>query len=726
MSKKRIDIGDDYKRSSQSGEKQTFSEETSTTEDRVDADTNFLTGRPFSKKYYDILDTRRKLPCWSKKTEFIKTVRTNQVTLLIGETGSGKTTQMPQFLVGTEFSNNGYCIACTQPRRVAAMSVAARVAEEFDIKLGEQVGYTIRFDDCSGSNTKLKYLTDGMLLREAMTDHLLSRYSVILLDEAHERTLATDLLFGLIKAILPQRPDLRVVVMSATLEAQSFCDYFGSSAPLLTVPGRMFPVEINYLEDRADNYLDCAIQTVLQIHETEQPGSGDILLFLTGEEEIDNACTQLSLKGNENARTTGELMVVPLYSSLPPHMQQKIFDRAPNHPGRPAGRKVVVSTNIAETSITIDGVVFVVDPGFSKQKVYNPRTRVESLLVSPISKASAKQRAGRAGRTKPGQCFRLYTDRAFGELQESTHPELLRSNLASVVLTLLRLGVTDLVHFDFMSPPAPETMMRALEQLHYLGAIDDEGELTEMGSLMSDFPLDPLLACALVSSVKFKVVEEVLTIVAMLSVPPVFHRPRDAQKEADFAKSQFASQDGDHLTLLYTFNAYRDFKAACNSTEELHAMCRDNFLNARSLKSAEDIREQLKRNLTKTRLLEGYSGNLSQSSSMYTANVRKALLSSFFLHVAVIDKAQVYTTVVGSNPELVALHPSTVIQHRPQWVMYNEFVLTAKKFIRTVTEVDASWLLEVAPHYFTVDNMAKEAWKKLEKDASVSKKRRLE
>ena len=715
MGKKRVDLGDEevsIVKKSRLGRDELEEIELSDSAGSQ-SKLNPLTGRPYTSQYYSILSKREKLPCWDKRKEFIRMVRKNQVTLLVGETGSGKTTQMPQFLL-EEFASSGMCVACTQPRRVAAMSVASRVADELDVHIGQEVGYTIRFDDCSSSLTKLKYMTDGMLLREAMTDHLLSRYSVILLDEAHERTLATDLLFGLIKTVLTKRADLRIVVMSATLESEQFAEYFGKEAPLLTVPGRLFPVEINYLAERADNYLDTAIQTVLQLHETEAPGSGDILLFLTGEEEIDNACHTLALKGNADVKKTGELMVVPLYSSLPPHLQQRIFESAPKggH-GKPPGRKVVVATNIAETSITIDGVVYVVDPGFSKQKVYNPRTRVESLLVSPISKASAKQRAGRAGRTKPGQCFRLYTDLAFNELQESTYPELLRSNLASVVLTLLRLGVTDLVHFDFMSPPAPETLMRALEQLHYLGAIDDEGDLTELGNQMSEFPLDPLLAAAVIKSAKLGVSEGVLSVVAMLSVPPVFMRPRDAQKDADWAKQQFAADEGDHITLMRVFDAYREAKSSYGNGDGLHEWCLHNFLNHRSLKSAEDIREQLRKNLMKIGVKQ--LSVMSPESPHYSGSVRKALLAGFFLHVAVLDKGIIYQTVTSTDP--VALHPSSVITNKPEWVFYNEFVLTAKKFIRTVSTVEPGWLLEIAPHFFKQETLTKDAWKKLEKYA---------
>jgi pre-mRNA-splicing factor ATP-dependent RNA helicase DHX15/PRP43 len=323
---------------------------------------------------------------------------------------SGKTTQIPQFLVEAGFVEPGQTsCACTQPRRVAATSIAARVAEEMDVTLGEEVGYSIRFEDVSHpTKTVLKFVTDGMLLREAMSDPFLSRYSVVILDEAHERTLATDVLMGLLQEMLPKRQkgskhgELKLLVMSATLDAGKFQRYF-HDAPLLKVPGRTHPVEIFYTAAPEPNYVEAAVRTTLHIHECEGPG--DILVFLTGEAEIEQACEELREKSNGMGQDRPELVVIPLYSSLPPAQQRRIFDRAPppRVPGGPPGRKVVVSTNISETSLTIDGIVYVVDPGFSKQKVYNPRVRVESLLVSPISRASARQRAGRAGRTQPGK-----------------------------------------------------------------------------------------------------------------------------------------------------------------------------------------------------------------------------------------------------------------------------------------------------------------------------------
>ncbi|AOW28198.1 pre-mRNA-splicing factor ATP-dependent RNA helicase PRP43 [Candida albicans P57072] len=670
-----------------------------------DGPKNPFTGHDFTTKYFDILKTRRDLPVHAQREEFLKIFHSTQIMVFVGETGSGKTTQIPQFVLYDEMPHlTGKQVACTQPRRVAAMSVAARVADEMDVELGEEVGYNIRFENNSGPKTILKYMTDGMLLREAMEDHDLTRYSCIILDEAHERTLATDILMGLLKQVSVRRPDLKIIIMSATLDAEKFQNYF-NNAPLLAVPGRTHPVEIYYTPEFQRDYLDAAIRTVLQIHATE--GEGDILLFLTGEEEIEDACRKISLEGDELVReqNCGPLKVYPLYGSLPPHQQQKIFEPAPTNPnpnGRP-GRKVIISTNIAETSLTIDGIVYVVDPGFSKQKVYNPRVRVESLLVSPISKASAQQRAGRAGRTRPGKCFRLYTEEAFKkELIEQSYPEILRSNLSSTVLELKKLGIDDLVHFDFMDPPAPETMMRALEELNYLQCLSDEGDLTALGRLASQFPLDPMLAVMLIGSPAYSCSEEILTIVAMLSVPNVFVRPASARKRADEAKLSFAQADGDHLTLINVYEAFISPEASEIGT---HKWCRDNFLSYRSLTSAKNVRNQLQRLMQKydLQLISQYN---QVSEFEYWENVKKALVAGFFMQVAKKKSGNKGYLTVKDNQD-VLIHPSTVLSKEGEWLIYNEFVLTSKNYIRTVTVVKPEWLVEIAPKYYNLDHFAK-------------------
>lgn len=655
---------------------------------------NPFTGSPYSRKYYDILEKRVKLPVHKFLDDLMEKVKNNQTVVVEGETGSGKTTQIPQFLVEAGYGAVGEsCVACTQPRRVAAMSIANRVSDEMDVKLGDIVGYSIRFEICNGPRTILNFMTDGMLLREAMNDPFLAKYKCIVLDEAHERTLATDVLMGLIKEVLKNRPDMRVVVMSATLDAEKFQKYF-DNAPLLKVPGRTFPVEIFYTPTPERDYVEAAVRTVVQIHKCEEPG--DVLLFLTGEVEIEDACRAIKAEVEKSLDTQeGELVVYPLYSSLPPAAQQKIFREAPGpkFPGGPVGRKVVVSTNVAETSLTIDGIVYVVDPGFSKQKVYNPRIRVESLLVSPISRASAQQRSGRAGRTRPGKCFRLYTEQSFKEeLLEQTYPEILRSKMSNTVLTLLKLGVEDLVHFDFMDPPAPETLMRALELLNYLGALDDEGSLTDLGNKMSELPLDPQLAKVLLASPDYGCSNEVLSIVAMLSVPQVFMRPKEAQKAADEAKAEFAHIDGDHLTLL---NAYHAYKQNGGSKD----WCFSNFINARSMGSAENVREQLGRLMGR---LELRMVSTEFTARDYYTNIKKALTSGMFMQVAHLERSGHYLTV--KDNQVVSIHPSSVLDNKPVWCMFEEFVLTSKNYIRTVTGVQAEWLVEIAPHYFDLEN----------------------
>uniref|UniRef100_A0A1A8SMX9 RNA helicase n=1 Tax=Nothobranchius rachovii TaxID=451742 RepID=A0A1A8SMX9_9TELE len=655
---------------------------------------NAFTGLPHTPRYHGILKKRLQLPVWEYRETFSDILMRNQSFVLVGETGSGKTTQIPQWCVDMVRSMPGpkRAVACTQPRRVAAMSVAQRVADEMDVMLGQEVGYSIRFEDCSSAKTVLKYMTDGMLLREAMNDPLLERYGVIILDEAHERTLATDILMGVLKEVVRQRPDLKVIVMSATLDAGKFQVYF-DNCPLLTIPGRTHPVEIFYTPEPERDYLEAAIRTVIQIHMCEGD-EGDILLFLTGQEEIDEACKRIKREVDDLGPQVGDMKTIPLYSTLPPQQQQRIFEPPPpNKPNGAIGRKVVVSTNIAETSLTIDGVVFVIDPGFAKQKVYNPRIRVESLLVTAISKASAQQRAGRAGRTRPGKCFRLYTEKAYKtEMQDNTYPEILRSNLGSVVLQLKKLGIDDLVHFDFMDPPAPETLMRALELLNYLAALNNDGDLTQLGSMMAEFPLDPQLAKMVIASCDFNCSNE------------CFVRPTEAKKLADEAKTRFAHVDGDHLTLL---NVYHAFKQNHDSTQ----WCYDNFVNYRSLMSADNVRQQLSRIMDRFNLPRR---STDFSSRDYYINIRRALVTGFFMQVAHLERTGHYLTV--KDNQVVQLHPSTVLDRKPEWVLYNEFVLTSKNYIRTCTDVKPEWLVKIAPQYYEMSNFPQcEAKRQLER-----------
>ncbi|PXF40008.1 putative pre-mRNA-splicing factor ATP-dependent RNA helicase DEAH2 [Gracilariopsis chorda] len=651
--------------------------------DLSDGSKNPWTDRPYSSRYFTIFEQRRALPVYEARREVLDTLADHQVIVLQGETGSGKTTQVPQFLVEHGYTKDGKIIACTQPRRVAAISVAKRVAEEMDVQLGAQVGYSIRFEDRTSRDTFLKYLTDGMLLREAMKDPDLNAYSAIILDEAHERTLSTDVLMGLIKTVMKRRKDLKIIVMSATLNAEQFQNYF-DKAPLLSVPGRMFPVTIHYSKSPEHDYVEAAIRVVTDICRSEPPG--DILVFLTGEEEIEETCGRITSITAARERIDGP---------------------------------VICATNIAETSLTIDGIVYVVDSGFSKQKLYNPRVRVESLLVQGISRASAKQRAGRAGRTQPGKCFRLYTEEAFyKELPETTHPEILRSNLGNVVLQLKKLDIDDLVHFDFMDPPAPETMMRALELLNYLGALDDEGDLTQFGSTMSEFPLDPESSAALIHSHEYGCSEEVVSIVSMLSsAGNCFLRPRH-QKKRRHGKQvnphrRFQHVDGDHLTLLNVYHAYIESKHQSGVRNSAFRWCQENMINHRALAMADNSRTQLANIMRRCNipLL-----SLSDDDLKYSQNIRKALLRGFFMQIASrsFGKGKTYLTV--KDQQNVLLHPSCGLGSTPQWVMYNEFVLTNTNYIRTCSHVNGSWLLELAPVYYDLSNFPEgEAKRELER-----------
>uniref|UniRef100_A0AC35TFQ7 RNA helicase n=1 Tax=Rhabditophanes sp. KR3021 TaxID=114890 RepID=A0AC35TFQ7_9BILA len=692
MSRQRVDIG------ALSGKRKLNDEEDGNEGKRSfdgnSGTTNPLTGRPFSKRYQDILKKRKELPVWEHKDKFLEKLRNNQCIVLVGETGSGKTTQIPQWCA--EYAKGKktekgklFQVSCTQPRRVAAMSVAARVAQEMDVELGQEVGYTIRFEDLSSEKTILKYCTDGMLLREAMNDPTLSKYCCILLDEAHERTLATDILMGLLKEVVQKRPDIKIVIMSATLDSGKFQEYF-SSAPLMKVPGRTFPVEIFYTPEPEKDYLAATVRTVKHIHLAEET-EGDILVFLTGQEEIEDVCRKITAEFQDD-NTVGELRCIPLYSSLPPAHQQRIFAPPPPSKGGKIGRKCIVSTNVAETSLTIDGIVYVVDPGFSKQKIYNPRVRIESLLVSAISKASANQRMGRAGRTKPGKCFRLYTEHSFkNDMIEQTHPEILRSNLGTVVLQLLKLGITDLVHFDFLDPPAPESMMRALELLHNLGAIDDDGTLTDVGALLSDYPLDPQLGKMLLASSELKCAEEALIIVAMLSVPPCYMRPNNARQESDAAKDKFAYINSDHITLLQTYRAYKN-------NGENGDWCWQNYLNIRSLKQADDIKKQLQRTMEKQGL---FTPSLEYHHPEYYRNIKKAVISGFFMQVAYLETSKNYTVL--KDNQIVTIHPSSVISSKPEFVIYNELVLTNRNYIRTCSAIEPEWLFQGCPSYYDLN-----------------------
>ena len=650
------------------------------------------------------------LPIAQLKDQLLYAIETHPVTIIVGETGSGKTTQIPQYLLNAGWCNSGSQIAVTQPRRIAATSVAARVAEELGTPLGQKVGYSIRFEDVTSAATQIKFVTDGLLLREMLVDPLLKRYSVIMVDEAHERSLSSDVLLSLLKKVLRRREDLRVIVSSATLEAERFLDFFnpdegekvfGKSREeygrIVGIQGRTHPVEVQYLAEPTNNYVEKTVDTVMDIHKNE--ADGDVLVFLTGREEIDDAIDMLSDRIADQPSTQQKLMPLPLYAGLPTEDQMFVFQKAPTNT-----RKVILSTNIAEASVTIDGIVYVVDSGYVKLRAYDARLGIENLNVVPVSRASATQRSGRAGRTRPGKCFRLYTEIAFKNLEEATFPEIQRSNLAPVLLQLLNLGITNLVRFDYLSPPPSALVTRALDLLYSLGALDTNARLTKpLGTRMAELPLEPMLAKTLLNaaSPEFGCLSEMLTIAAMMTLQGnAFISHNDNKKELERVRRRFAVSEGDHLTL---YNVYTAFVSSGQNVQ----WCRENCLNHKSMVKAVSVRKQLAAYLDRFGVKES---TLSAPDVMRVGGkplaerVRRCLATGFFAHVARMKSDGSFTTVDGKTT--LWAHPSSVFFHRKaDWVVYTEILSTRDKiYIRDLSAVDMDWLVEYAPEYYKVKN----------------------
>lgn len=646
-------------------------------------------------RYADIQHVRRSLPAYKYRDEFLETIAANQVLIVVGETGSGKTTQLPQYLFEAGYASgaNGKVlkIGCTQPRRVAATSVARRVAEEVGCELGTDVGYSVRFESKQSDKTAIKYLTDGMLLREFLSDPLLSTYSALMIDEAHERTVSTEIVLSLLKDVIKERQDIRLIVASATINAEKFSEYF-DKAPIFNIPGRRFPVDVSYTKNPEANYIQAAITTVFQIH-TKQEIPGDILVFLTGQEEIETMEEALNDACLKLGDLISNLIVAPIYANLPPASQKKIFEPTP-----PESRKVVLATNIAETSITIDGIKYVIDTGYVKENVFNPSTGMDSLVVVPCSRASANQRAGRAGRVGPGKCYRLYTKWSFyNELQANPTPEILRVNLSTVVLLLLSMGVTDLVNFDFMDPPSKETLIKSLELLYALGALNAKGQLTTIGRKMAEFPMDPMFCKCLLSSAELGVISDVLSIMSMLSESSnLFYRPKDKKEQADRKKEAFAHEVGDHLSLLNIWNQWAD-------TGFSNIWCEDNFVQYRTLKRAKDIREQLKKLCVKIGMnVENENDTETGNDNGNVVKIQKALFSGFFPNVARLSKMGTSYILLHKN-QPVYIHPSSgmfPVKPPPKLLLYHELVMTSKEYMRNCMQIKEKWIHELAGHYY--------------------------
>ncbi|XP_042385212.1 probable pre-mRNA-splicing factor ATP-dependent RNA helicase DEAH9 isoform X2 [Zingiber officinale] len=649
--------------------------------------------------YSSLERQRQRLPVFKYRDAILYLVENHATTIIVGETGSGKTTQIPQYLKEAGWAEGGRVIACTQPRRLAVQSVASRVAEEMGVKIGEEVGYTIRFEDQTNPGvTMIKFLTDGVLIREMMDDPLLTKYSVIMVDEAHERSISTDMLLGLLKKIQRRRPELRLIISSATIEAKSMSNFFQNrkkvlehfamdSVPnqlpaIVSVEGKGYTVDIYYVEEPVSDYLQTTVDTVLLINEKESPG--DILVFLTGQDDIDAAVKLLTDATHDDKKRSSGLLILPLFSGLSRVDQDLVF--APTPRGK---RKVVISTNIAETSLTLEGVVYVVDSGFSKQRFYNPVSDIESLVVAPISKASARQRAGRAGRVRPGKCFRLYTEDYFlKEMAADGIPEMQRSNLVSCVIQLKALGIDNILGFDWLASPPPEAMVRALEVLYSLSIVDDDVKLTSpIGYQIAEVPMDPMVSKMVLSACDLGCSEEMTTIAASLSVQSIWVSGRGAQKASDEVKLRFAAAEGDHITFL---NVYKGFINSGKSSQ----WCYKNYVNYHAMKVV-DVKEQL------CRLLRRF-GLALKSCEQDTQILRKAIIAGFFANSCYMEEYShngLYKTIRSSQE--VYIHPSSVLfRVNPKWVVYHSLVSTDKHYMRNVIAIDPSWLIEAAPHFY--------------------------
>ncbi|KAI5997852.1 P-loop containing nucleoside triphosphate hydrolase protein [Pisolithus orientalis] len=609
---------------------------------------------------------RRSLPIAKHREKLLHCIQQYGVTIVVGQTGSGKTTQLPQYLLESGWASEGNVIACTQPRRVAATSVATRVAQEVGTVLGEEVGYTIRFEDVSDKEkTRIRYMTDGMLFREILIDPLLTRYSVIMIDEAHERSLYTDLLLGILKKIRRKRLSLRLIVSSATLDARAFHEYFCSNtspdeAIIVSLEGRAHPVEVAYLQEPAPDYVRAAVDVVWNINQ-QHNASGDVLVFLTGREDIERFLEELTELIPTQRRGGTEIIPLALHSGLTSEEQLRVF-----FPAERNTRKVIASTNIAEASVTIDGVKFVVDCGFVKIRTYNPTSLLSSLSTVPVSLASATQRAGRAGRTSPGICYRLYPESFLATLSASTPPEITRSEMTTPILQLKSLGIDDLMKFEWVTSPPAESVLRALEGLVAAGMVGEDGRLTVFGQQAAEWPVEMALARMLYASKEFTCGEEILTIAAMTSVQDVFVIPDGSQGAlAELERRKFTAEEGDHLTLLNAYNAFTKYGKSSS-------WCKAHALNFRAMSRAVSIRSQLKRYMQRF-------GLPTQSCEGDAKRLRQCLVSGYWRNCARWMADGTYRLVKGDR--VLYVHPNSVLftrKPRSGWVVFHEMEETKK------------------------------------------------
>jgi len=633
------------------------------------------------------------LPITERRDDIVEALRRHPVIVVTGETGSGKTTQLPKMCLEAGRGMDGL-IGCTQPRRIAAVTVAARVAEELGEAPGRSVGYKIRFENRSRRENYIKFMTDGILLMETQADPLLYQYDTLIVDEAHERTVNIDFILGMLKKILAVRKDLKVIISSATIDTEKFSRAF-SGAPVIEVTGRTYPVRLLYRpldrdrEDRGEEtYIDAAVSAVRDIT-SRRDGEGDILVFMPTEEDVRETCGLLA-DGEERGTT-----VLPLFARLPAADQRKVFGAFP-------GRKIIVATNIAETSITIPNIRYVVDTGLARISQYNPRTRTKSLPIRPVSRSSADQRMGRCGRVRDGVCIRLYDAENYGERPLFTTPEILRSDLAEVILRMLSLKIDDVGGFPFVDPPNPRLINDGIDLLQELGAVEKTGpdgekgpalRLTGQGRLMARLPIDPRVSRILLEAKKEKCLREVLVIAAALSAQDPRERPPDRAQEADRLHRSFQNPSSDFIALLNIWQAYESTWRDLKTQNRMRKFCRDRFLSYVRMREWRDIHRELSE-ILKEEGLDG-SGDRLEGEALYRG-IHRSLLGGFLSHVALKKEKNVYRKARGGD---VVIFPGSGLFNRgPNWILSAEIVETTRPFARTVAAVQADWIEEIGGH----------------------------
>ncbi|HSK00418.1 MAG TPA: ATP-dependent RNA helicase HrpA [Kofleriaceae bacterium] len=612
------------------------------------------------------------LPITERIADIANAIDAHRVVIVAGETGSGKTTQLPKICLAMGRGVAGQ-IGCTQPRRIAATSVAARVARELETELGDVVGYKIRFGDRVKRTSQVKFMTDGILLAEIQSDPRLRGYDTIIVDEAHERSLNIDFLLGYLSRLVPQRPELRVIISSATLETERFAAFFGG-APVVEVSGRTYPVDVLYRPPRDDeaDLADAVANTVNEIAEMDP--RNDMLVFLPGEREIREAAAEVE------RRALPHTVVLPLYARLSAAEQQRVFQPA-------AQRRVVLATNVAETSLTIPGIVYVVDTGVARVNRYSVRTGVSQLLIEPVSKASANQRKGRCGRTESGVCFRLYEEQDFEARPAHTDPEIKRVSLAGVILRMKALRLGDIERFPFLDPPDPRAITEGYRVLEELGAIDEDGRLTPIGEQLGRLPLDPRLGRMILGGRDEGALREVVIIAAALGLQDPRERPIAAQQKADEAHRKFRDEGSDFAGYLKLWRFWQDARAA-SSRRGLQKLCREHFLSYNRMREWEDIHDQLVRVMREW----DFAPNEQPGSA---EQIHRALLPGLLSKIGMWNpEARIF---IGARQIRFLIHPSSGLARKPPaWVMASELVETSQLFARCVARIDPAWLERAA------------------------------